>query len=310
MSVGFKSFLHVERLDDTVVDVAGYLDGDAIYCFPKVDGTSAVVWASDGEIHYGGRKRELSLEDNNAHFFQYITEADGEVAQLRQFCLDHEGLVLYGEYIGHVPQAKRFIGAIKTYIEGGFFIFAVFDVERQDYIPYPEYAAMLDGVYDKVIEPITVLDHPSLEDVQAIVDDNHFNLPETEIGEGIVIYHYGYRDLYKNHQICKIVRAEYKEAKRKAKKVYTAGEIEQEFADSVITSAFMDKCRNKVCQMLDADKFDIRNAKHVNIFLNLLVTDSISEDIYTFVKRKKFPVIDFGNLKGRIMSAGREFLGL
>ena len=72
----------------------------------------------------------------------------------------------------------------------------------------------------------------------------------------------------------------------------------------------MDKCRNKVCQMLDIDEFDTSNSKQINIFLNLLVSDSIDEDIYTFVKKKHFPTINFGHLKGCIMMAGRKFLGL
>lgn len=309
--IAYRSFTHVERLDDSKVNVADYINSDNLYVFPKLDGTSALVWGTNGEIHCGSRKREVNLKKDNANFYKYITESDNaQIAALRQFCLDNEGLIVYGEFIGHVPDAPRFLGSIKSYLDGGFFIFAVFDVARGDYVPYPEYAAMLDGVYDKVLAPMAVLHHPKLGDVQALVDDNHFNLPENELGEGIVVYNYGYRDMYKNIVICKIVRAEYKEAKSKPKKEYTAGEVEQEFVDTIVTAAFMDKCRNKVCQMLDIEDFDTSNNKHVGIFLNLLVSDSIDEDIYTFVKKKRFPVINFGHLKWAIMSAGRKFLGL
>ena len=62
--------------------------------------------------------------------------------------------------------------------------------------------------------------------------------------------------------------------------------------------------------MLDIDEFDTSNGKQINIFLNLLVSDSIDEDIYTFVKKKRFPTINFEHLKGCIMAAGRKFLGL
>ena len=309
--ISYRSFTHVERLDNSKVNVADYINADDLYIFPKLDGTSALVWGTNGEIHCGSRKREINLEKDNANFYKYITESgDAQIAALRQFCLDNEGLIVYGEFIGHVPDAPRFLGSIKSYIDGGFFVFAVFDVTRGDYVPYPEYAEMLDGIYDKVLAPITILHHPKLGDIEALVEDNHFNLPENELGEGIVIYNYGYRDLYKNIVICKIVRAEYKENKSKPKKEYTAGEVEQEFVDTIVTAAFMDKCRNKVCQMLDVDEFDTSNNKHVGIFLNLLVSDSIDEDVYTFVKKKRFPVIDFGQLKGAIMSAGRKFLGL
>ena len=309
--ITYKSFVHVERLDDSKVNVAEYIDANDLYCFAKIDGTNSSVWATNGKIHCGSRKREIDAEKDNANFYKYITESeDPQIAALRQFCLDHEGLIVYGEFIGHVSETMKFIGSIKTYLTGGFFIFAVFDVARGDYIPYPEYAPMFDGVYDKVLAPLAVLHHPKLGDVQALVDENHFNLPENEIGEGIVIYHYGYRDQWKNNVICKIVRSEYKEAKSKPKKEYTVGEIEQEFVDTIVTSAFMDKCRNKVCQMLDIDEFDTSNGKQINIFLNLLVSDSIDEDIYTFVKKKRFPTINFGHLKGCIMATGRKFLNL
>lgn len=310
-SVRYRSFEHVERLSDDKMDVAAYLDTDKLYVFPKMDGTSALVWAADGIIHCGSRKREIDAENDNANFYRYITESEGEdVARLCEFCLSHEGLIIYGEHIGHTQFSPRFVGSIKSYIEGGFYVFAVFDVERGDYMPYPEYAALLDGVYDKVLAPIAVLDHPKLSDVEAFVDENHFNLPENELGEGVVAYNYGYRNKFRNIQIGKIVRDEYKASKSKPKKQYVVGEFEQEFVDYYITAAFMDKCRNKVCQILDIADFDTSNPKHVNIFLNLLVSDGIDEDIYTFVKKKKFPVIDFGALKGLIMATGRKFLGL
>ena len=309
--VSYRGFTHVERLDDSKVSVAEYIDANDLYCFAKIDGTSSLVWATNGKIHCGSRKREIDAKKDSANFYKYITESeDPQIAALRQFCLDHEGLIVYGEFVGHVPETMKFIGSIKTYVTGGFFIFAVFDVARGDYIPYPEYAPMFDGIYDKVLAPLAVLHHPKLEDVQALVDENHFNLPENEIGEGIVIYHYGYRDQWKNNVICKIVRSEYKENKAKPKKEYTAGEVEQEFVDKYVTTAFMDKCRNKVLQACGADEFDTKNGKMIGMFLNLIVSDAIEEEIYDYIKRKKFPVINFGHLKGSIQSAGRKFLGL
>lgn len=306
----FRAFEHVERLDPDKVDVAAILDSDEVYVFPKMDGTNASVWCSDGEIHCGSRKREVSIDNDNGGFCAYITQSDDEqIANLRDFCRTHSNLIVYGEYIGHVPQAARFLGSIKTYLDGGFFIFAVFDIDAGRYLTYPEYSKTLCGIYDKVLKPV-VLDHPKVGDIESLVDDNHYNLPPTETGEGVVVYNYGYRDAYGHFVISKIVRAEYKESKSKPKKQYTLGEIEQEFVDTVITCAFMDKCRNKVCQMLDAEEFDTSNPKHVNIFLNLLVSDSIDEDIYTFVKKKRFPTIDFNLLKNEIMLSGRKFIGL
>lgn len=96
--ITYKSFVHVERLDDSKVNVAEYIDANDLYCFAKIDGTNSSVWATNGKIHCGSRKREIDAEKDNANFYKYITESeDPQIAALRQFCLNHEGLIVYGE---------------------------------------------------------------------------------------------------------------------------------------------------------------------------------------------------------------------
>lgn len=307
--ITYRAFEHVERLDDSKVNVAEYIDANDLYCFAKIDGTNSSVWATNGKIHCGSRKREIDAEKDNANFYKYITESeDTQITALRQFCLDHEGLIIYGEFIGHVPETMKFIGSIKTYLTGGFFIFAVFDVARGDYMPYPEYAPMFDGIYDKILAPLAVLHHPKLGDVQALVDENHFNLPENEVGEGIVIYHYGYRDQWKNNVICKIVRSEYKEAKSRPKKVYATSENELQFVDECCTAAFLDKCRNKVSLALGED-FDESNHKHIGYMMCLAVDDIMREEFWDFFKKKKGQV-NLSMIDKIVKAQVREFLGL
>ena len=311
--IRYRSFEHVERLEDSKVDVRDYLNDDMIHVFPKMDGTCSCVWASDGVVHCGARHREVSVEKDNADFCKYITCSDDEmIAKLRKFCLDNEGLIVYGEFLGHVEQHNGFIGSIKYYITGGFRVFAVFDTSHGYYLPYEMYAKMFDECgYDGYLKPLAVLNHPDVTDIQKLVGENHFDVPDGKVGEGVVIYNYGYRRKYDSCQlICKIVRDDYRTEKAKAKRIYADGELEEEFVDKYMTPAFLDKCRNKVRLACDAEEFDNGNKKHVGMFMSLAVSDLIDEETYSFVKSKRFPTINFGVVKRLAQEAAREFLGL
>lgn len=304
----YRSYTHLEKVGKA--DVDGILNG-VVSIQSKIDGTNAVVFNHNGQVYCGSRKRELSETSDNAGFRDYILNSDDvEIAALRQFVLDHENYIIYGEYLGGCD-GRKFIGSIKNYLEGGFFIFDVFDVEIGTYLDYAVWEPMIAAFYHRIVPQIALLDHPTEQEVESYLDKCGFNLPDGVLGEGIVIKAQpAFRDVYGNIQIAKIVREEHRENKAKPKKEYTAGEIEQEFVDKYVTAAFMDKCRNKVLQACGADEFDTKNGKMIGMFLNLIVSDAIEEEIYDYIKRKKFPVINFGHLKGSIQSAGRKFLGL
>ena len=103
----FKSFIHVERLDETKIDVA-------VYCFSKLDGTNAVAWADDnGNIHCGSRKREVSIDHDNANFMNWFT-TDFSTEQLRDFLIQNPNLIVYGEWLHGMDGAKQ-TGTIKQY---------------------------------------------------------------------------------------------------------------------------------------------------------------------------------------------------
>ena len=163
--------------------------------------------------------------------------------------------------------------------------------------------------YDGYLKPFAVLDYPDVADIQKLVNDNHFNIPDGNVGEGVVIYNYGYCRKYTSDPlICKIVRDDY--SVKKSKRVYAAGELEEEFVDKYMTPAFLDKCRNKVRLACGAEEFDSGNKKHVGMFMSLVVSDLIDEETYSFVKSKRFPTINFGVVKRLAQETAREFLWL
>lgn len=306
----FRQYTHLEKADRD--EVAGILDNHIIVQ-PKLDGSCSLVYTRNGEIYCGSRTRELSDTKDNANFRNYIiTSEDAEIAALREYVLAHPNYIIYGEWLGNVaPYTTKFVGSIKRYLEGGFFIFDVFDIDIGTYLPYHEWEPEISTFYSRVVPLIAEFDNPTNEQIAECIDKNCYNLPDGVLGEGIVIKaEPSFRDKYGNIQIAKIVRDEYKQEKSKPKKVFAPGEFEEEFVDKYVTDAFLDKCQNKVLQACGDDVFDYKNKKHMGMFINLIVSDSISENIWDFVKKKKFPTINFGTLKGLICIRGRKFLGL
>jgi len=313
-NVEYRSFTHVEKLCDRKVNIFDFLDSDTIYIFPKIDGTSSLVWASQGQIHCGSRKREIDMENDNANFCRYIMDSqDTQIAALRQFCLDNEGLIVYGEFIGHVSETPKFVGSIKNYLDGGFFIFAIFDAEKGIYIPYPDYEHMLKSFYDKTLTPIAVLSHPSLSDIVSLMDKNNYNLPANQFGEGIVIYNYDYRDKYGHPFIGKMVRQDYldnKSRKSKANIAQANGETEREFVEQFCTVSEISKAQAKVMVAMGVDEWTNDKAL-IGRTMNEVVTSVIEDNLVDFVLKKKMKVtVNFGNVRNLINQKVRDYLGL
>lgn len=305
----FRAYTHLERIDRDECD--GILQNH-IVVQPKLDGSCSLVYARDGEVYCGSRTRELSDTKDNANFRNYIlTSEDVDIAALRKYVLAHPNYIVYGEYLGGCPPYNgKFVGSIKRYLEGGFFIFDVFDIDAATYLPYHEWEPEISAFYSHVVPLIAEFDNPTNEQIVECIDKNGYNLPDGVLGEGIVIKaEPSFRDKYGNIQIAKIVRDEYKQEKSKPKKVFAPGEFEEEFVDKYVTDAFLDKCQNKVLITCGDDVFDYKNKKHMGMFISLVWKDVVEENIFDFVKKKK-PIINFGTLNGLCNARAREFLGL
>lgn len=305
----FRKYTHIERINRE--EVKGLTDGHVVIQ-PKLDGSCSLVYSRDGKIYTGSRTRELGEDKDNAGFDKYIHESmEPSVVSLRGFVLNHPNYIVYGEWLGNCsPYCNKFVGSIKRYLEGGFYIFDVFDIEQSTYLPYYEWEPMIAVFYDRVVPLIAEFDSPTDKQIEDCIEKNGYNLPEGVLGEGIVIKaEPSYRDKFGNIQIAKIVREEYKQEKSKPKRTYSAGEVEQEFVDKYVTDAFLDKCRNKVLQTCGDDSFDYRNKKHMGILISLTWQDTITENIFDFIKKKK-PVIDFGLLNHLVVFKIRSFLNL
>ena len=134
----FKPYLHVERLNKT--EVAGILNG-TVKVTTKLDGCNSCVWADeDGRMRYGSRKREISVENDNAGFAAWMESDNEEAALLIRACQANPNWIIFGEWsVGKV-------GAIKKYTKEAInklWIFDIYNRETERYLTWDELEAAL-----------------------------------------------------------------------------------------------------------------------------------------------------------------------
>lgn len=303
----FKPYLHVERLGKTEVD--NILSG-TVRLTAKLDGTNACVWADeDGRMRYGSRKREISVENDNAGFAAWMESINLEAQLLVKACQANPNWIIYGEWsVGKV-------GAIKKYTEQAankLWIFDIYNRETEKYLTWDELEAAL-VVYDLLryrVKLLAILTNPTLEDIIKVANKNTFLLEGTNtLGEGVVIRRDNYVNCYGRYAVAKYVREDFRPDTPKVKRIIQAGEVEQDFVNRYLTQSELEKAKAKIA-LACGEEYAPGNGKFIGMFLNLLWKDALEENIVDFCKRAKNPQIDFAALNGLIKAEGRKFLGL
>ena len=304
----FRAFTHVERLDETKIDVSAFLNGTC-YIFAKQDGTNFCAWSKNGEIHCGSRKREITIDHDNAESMFFFT-TDDRYEGLRNYLLNHEDYILYGEYLGG-EAGRKMTGTIKQYLNPGLQVFAVWDTTNNRYLSYEEYANDLTKIFDGIVPPLAILNNPAYDDILTLLD-NHYNLPDDIHAEGVVIYNYNYRDNFGHCVIAKIVAKEYLEHKGTSQKIripQIREGLEHDIVEVFVSSADCEKCKQKIMVAENLNEWE-NTGKYIGMFLNMLFTDLITEEMLSIVRRFKNPIIDFAILKNECFIVGRKYLGL
>ena len=101
-------------------------------------------------------------------------------------------MIVFGEWLHGLVGHKQ-TGTIKSYILPGLWIIDVYDVNNQTYVPYNEYSVWITPIYPQVVHPLAVLENPAPQEVESYME-NHYNLPDDVLAEGIVIKNYGYKN--------------------------------------------------------------------------------------------------------------------
>lgn len=281
----FRPYIHIEKYGETSVK---NIDIGECYIFPKIDGSNGCIYmGDDGQIKAGGRKRELTLEQDNKGFYQYVLEQDA----IKNYLDTHYGYchIIYGEWlIQHT---------IRTYTTDAwehFYVFDIFNEKTNEYIPYEEYAPMLDKHGIKYIKPITKLTNPTKQDIIDQLDKATF-LNGDKAGEGIVIKNYDKK------LVAKIVSSEFREQHEKTfykKKDEPTTPLEQRIAEYFTTTAL---CEKEYAKIMNSD------GKYSEIKLcNIVYYNLIKDDGWQIIKKYKDPIIDYNKLKYYIFEVVKQ----
>lgn len=284
----FKKYQHIERFGTTEVE---NIELGLCYIYPKIDGTNSCVYLKDGSIQAGSRNRELTLDNDNAGFYNYIINHHNII----QCLLDNPKIRIYGEWL--VPHS------LKTYRDDCWRKFYVFDVvEDLDdgnfrYMNYEEYRELCEKYGIEYIPPLAIVDKPSYERLIEILNANDYLIQDGKgIGEGIVIKRYDYVNKYGRTTWAKIVSSEFKEKHAKTMKHRDNAEkgasmTEEKIIDKYVTQALCDKVLAKIEQ----EKGEW-HSKYIPMLLNMVYYDLVREECWNFVKEFKNPTINFKTL--------------
>lgn len=277
----FTKYQHIEKFGTT--EVEGIQFG-ICHIFPKIDGTNSSVWLENSDIKAGSRTRQLDLQQDNAGFYNSIIQ-NPRIADL---LLAYPQWLLFGEWL--VPHT------LKTYREDAWRKFYVFDVMCLDvYLSYEEYAEVLESFGIEFIRPLAIINNPSYDQLIGLLDTNNYLIKDGEgSGEGLVIKNYGYRNKYGRQTWAKIVRSEFKDKHRSTMGVkQTNGEkiIEQEIVNEFCTKALVEKVFAKITLE------DGWSSKKIPQLLNIVFYDLITEETWNFIKKHKFPLMNFKSLQ-------------
>ena len=285
--MSYNKYQHLERLGSEEVD--GILNG-ICHIFPKIDGTNSQLWW-DEELKAGSRNRELTLESDNAGFFNWAIEQE----TFSNIFTDYPALKLYGEWL--VPHT------LKTYNVNAWRKFYVFDVMIDDhYVPYDVYVPLLTMYRIDFIPLIAKIENPDIDALQKMVKENTY-LVDSGIGEGIVIKNYDFKNKYGRITWAKIVATEFKETKGFSKKEIEAVEtVEQQIVNSFVTEAFVKK------ELAKIELVESWSSKLIPKLLNTVFHELIQEEMWNILKRFKNPKIDFKSLNALTISKVKEVL--
>ncbi len=288
----FKKYQHLERFGTTEVQ---NIELGKAYIFPKLDGTNASIWIDNGKVQAGSRKRHLSLDKDNAGFYEWVLKQDNILEYLKANPTHR----IFGEWL--VPHS------LKTYKNDAWRKFYVFDVvedrtelshendEKFKYLNYEEYKLILEKYNIDYIPPISIITNSTYEQLVNQLAKNVFLIEDGEgSGEGIVIKNYDFKNKYGRQTWAKIITSEFKEKHAKemgASKIKGKKLIEEEVAKEFVTKALIEKVYAKI------ENNGGFTSKKIPELLHTVYYDVVKEDCWNFVKKHKQPTINFKTLQ-------------
>lgn len=276
----FLKYQHVERFGTPETEG---IDNGMCYIFPKIDGTNAQLWM-DGGLKAGSRNRELSVDNDNAGFYNWALSQ----LPILNFFHSNPNLRLYGEWL--VPHS------LKTYNDNAWRQFYVFDVmDDENYLSYETYKPMLEEFGIEYIPPICKVNNPSYELIVSQLDKNGYLIKDgSGVGEGIVVKNYDYKNKFGRVVWGKIVTNEFKAKHSKCQITELNGStlIEETICNRYVTKALAEKEYAKI--VTESEGW---NPKYIPRLLNTVYYCLVTEECWNFVKEFNNPTVDFKRLQ-------------
>lgn len=280
----FLRYPHLERFGNLEVE---NVEIGETYVFPKLDGTNASMWMDgDGKFHYGSRNRELSLQKDNAGFMATMMEDYG--INYRSYLCSWSHHILYGEWL--VPHTLK---GYKDDAWNRFYVFDVFDKEKQRFLGYDEYVSNLQSLELDYIPCYRKVRNGDYEMFQRIAKEVRFLLQDSqEFGEGVVIKNYNYQNKFHRTTWAKLVLSEFKEENSKAFGPDVLGTIsvEEALVDKLVTKTLVDK----EYQKLEVEGW---SGKRIPQLLETVYRCLIVEELYDYLKKNIKEPINFKVVK-------------
>lgn len=284
----YDKYQHLEKLG--TVETDGILDGE-VFVFSKLDGTNAQLWWDNG-LKAGSRNRELSIESDNAGFYNWALPLD----MFKNFFAKYPDLRLFGEFL--VPHT------IKNYRANAWRKFYVFDVyQNGEPLEYPLYSQYLLEFGIDFIPPIAKVNNPSENIINSFLDKAKYLLEDGE-GEGIVIKNYGYRNKFGRRTWAKVVRQEFKDNNAK---LFPTREIKEKLTVEV---AIVEKFVSKTLVEKEYAKIAIDGwqTKFIPKLIHTVYYCVVTEEIWAILKEFKNPIIDFKKLQNFTVKRVKELM--
>ena len=289
----FRKYQHLERYGTDEVDG---IEFGKCYIFYKIDGTNGSAWLDkEGNLKTGSRNRELTLENDNAGFYNKIIEDEN----IKSYLQKHPTHRLFGEFL--VPHT------LKTYRQDAWRKFYIFDVciDKEDgsleYIPYDIYKPMLEEFDLDYIPPLGIIFNPTYESlIKCLEKTGQFLIEDGKgSGEGIVVKNYDFYNKYKRQTWAKIVTNEFKEKHIKemgSPEFKPEQMIEEKIVDDFLTEAFIEKEYAKIITENDGWK-----SSYIPMLLGRVFSELIKEESWSIIKKYKNPRIDFKTLNSLVI---------
>lgn len=293
----FIKYPHLERFGKS--EVQGIEEGKC-YIFPKLDGTNASTWL-DEIMHAGSRKRQLSLYEDNAGFYEWTLKQENLIAFHRRY----PTLRLYGEWM--VPHT------LKTYKEEvwkRFWVFDVYDEVKDRWLSFEEYEPLLKEYYIDYIPLLAVKVNPTIDELHEIAKKNTFMIADDQgIGEGIVIKRYDFVNRYGRSTWAKLITLEFNDARTaKGAQVDKNLTTEEKAVKEFCTEEFIKKefAKFKLDLQNRGDNYSSKNIKEL---LGRLYNEFIMEESYNIIRKLKDPAINFKVVRGLVNQKIKNTLG-